>query len=72
MAPSFASISRTDIRNMSSRQSQHAPQEERIPSGIVGARIRQLQTMSTPEKGALRTKEQDATAERERENMRLG
>lgn len=72
MAHTSASISQADIARMSSHQSQHAPHEERIPSGIVGARIRQLQTLNAPENGVAKSQELDITAERERENTRLG
>lgn len=61
---------------MASRQSQHATQEERIPSGIVGARIRQLQRFgkvsSSSNTSAVDDQLADAATERDRENTKLG
>jgi hypothetical protein len=68
----LAGISRTGAKSVVSRQSQHTTQEERIPSGIVGARIRQLQTLGKSDNKSVDDQITDATAERERENIRLG
>lgn len=72
MDRSLAIISRPGAKSVVSRQSQHATQEERIPSGIVGARIRQLQTLSKSDNNSADSQITEATAERERENTRLG
>ena len=46
MAHSLSSNPRPFARNTASIQSQHAAQEDRIPSGIVGARLRQLKSIA--------------------------